>query len=167
MKTWHLNIMRLFLLLGVFLFLGALTTPVFAQTGDPPVPTPIDFSRFINVSVGGIPLVLPIIGIVGVLQKAGLKDKQLLAASFINGFIWGCGYQVTQLRPPIGDFWIVFGYWFPVLAYGAALAVIASLFYDLFKGMIDKLINKAILTLLGNQVDPNVLAQVMRRDLAK
>ncbi len=167
MKTWFQSACRLLALVMVMVLVFTMAYPVFAQAGgpaDPPTEVALDLTQFLKVGVAGIPLIFVIVGIVGVLKKAGLSDKQLLFASVMNGLFWGSGYQVTQQRPPMTtDVWLLFIYWFAVLAYGAALAVVASLLYDLVKGLIDRLITRAITTLLGSQVDPDGLAQRLRK----
>ena len=110
--------------------------------------------EFITVSVKGVPLLFVVIGIVTVMRKAGLEGRALLFSSLAWGTLIGTMYQLAVFDLPA-----TFGGWFAVLFYGLAIGILAALFYDTLKGLLDRslaklveVIEKDYLDRLGSQV---------------
>ena len=88
-----------------------------------------DGSTFFSVSVGGIPLIFVVLGLVTWLSKMGVSGKWLLVASLLVGLVLGSGYQISQAMPwTISE--LTFGGWFAVMVYGLALGLVASGVYE-------------------------------------
>jgi hypothetical protein len=118
----------------------------------------LDLASIFTASVVGIPLIFVVIGMVDLMKrfrnKAGeqaISGNWLLIFSLWWGVILGGLYMVARTRPPAGDWWVIFVYWFGVIIYGLALGLLASLFYDLLKGMIDKLVQRQIEKAVASQ----------------
>ena len=101
-----------------------------------------DLTVYVNAAVSGVPLMLVVIGLVWVWGKLGLQGKQQLVSSMLPGLALGLPYMIAQTRPPVGDWWLSFGYWFATVIYGLGLGVFASVLYELNKDLIAKLIAK-------------------------
>ena len=101
-----------------------------------------DLTVYAKAAVQGVPLMFVVIGLVWVWGKLGLQGKQQLVSSMLTGMALGMPYMVTQMRPPVGDWWVALGYWFAVVIYGLGLGVFASLLYELNKDLVVKLIEK-------------------------
>jgi hypothetical protein len=101
-----------------------------------------DLTVFIQAAVQGVPLMFVVIGLVWVWGKLGLQGKQQLVSSMLTGLALGLPYMIAQTRPPVGDWWVAFGYWFATVVYGLGLGVFASLLYELNKDLATKLIQK-------------------------
>jgi hypothetical protein len=105
----------------------------------------MDLTSFIKATVAGVPLVFVIIGFVywfKQFQKADgsplFSGNILLLISMAWGLLLGGGYMVASTRPPIGDVWIVFVFWFGVFVYGIAMGIVASGLYSAVKAVIEK-----------------------------
>ena len=101
-----------------------------------------DLSVYVKAAVSGVPLMFVVIGLVWVWGKLGLQGKQQLISSMLTGMALGLPYMIAQTRPPVGDWWLSFGYWFATVIYGLGLGVFASVLYELNKDLIAKLIAK-------------------------
>jgi len=120
----------------------------------------MDFTKLFSASIVGIPLVFVVIGAVDLMKRfknrAGeqaISGNALLVFSLFWGLVIGGLYMVAQTRPPAVDAWTTFVYWFGVFIYGIALGLLASLFYDLLKAMIEKLITKQVETIAERLAD--------------
>lgn len=109
----------------------------------------MDLKVFMEAAVNGIPIMFLVIGVVQLFKLFKRKDGEptfsgnaLLLISFAWGLILGCGYMIFTTRPVVGDWWTLYGYWFGVFVYGMAIGLLASVFWDLFKGVIEKSIKK-------------------------
>ncbi len=100
---------------------------------------------YANAMVGGVPLVVVVLALVQLLKafknKAGeqlVTGNWLLLASLFFGFAFGGGYMLLQTRPPAGDWWVMYGYWFTLTVYGLGLGVVSSGVYQVGKEVIEK-----------------------------
>lgn len=96
----------------------------------------------ITASVLGVPLLFVVIGIVTIFRKAGLEGRALLFASLGWGILIGAGYQLA-----VNDIPATFGGWFGVVIYGLAIGILAALFYDTLKGMLERSLSKLLETI--------------------
>lgn len=99
-------------------------------------------ASFASAAVNGVPLALVVFGLVAWLKKRGVQGGALLTASLCSGLIIGGGYIVTQTRPPTGDWWPVYVYWFGVLIYGLGLGLLASGVYEGGKALVASALKK-------------------------
>ena len=83
-----------------------------------------EWSSFFSVSVGGIPLIFVVLGLVTWIGKMGVSGKWLLVASLLIGLVLGVGYQISQAIPTN------FASWFATAVYGLGLGLVASGVYD-------------------------------------
>jgi hypothetical protein len=112
----------------------------------------MDFSLFLDHAVAGVPLLFVVLGIVewfkGFKNSAGnqlFQGNDLLILSMFWGLCVGGCYMLSQVRPPGGDWWVGFVYWFALVFYGIALGLVASGLYDTIKGIVEKILsNKTI-----------------------
>lgn len=111
----------------------------------------MDLIKIFTASIVGIPLVFLVFCAVEFMKRMknqsgeqAISGNGLLVFSLIWGLAIGGLYMVAQTRPPAGDWWIVFVYWFGVIIYGLALGFLASLFYDVLKALVEKLIQKQL-----------------------
>jgi hypothetical protein len=136
----------------------------------------MDWQTISKASVAGVPLIFVIIGLVYWAKSFTRKDgsgyfcgNDLLVISMGIGLLLGGGYMVYQTRPPAGDAWILFGYWFTVVIYGILMGLVASGLYNIARDSLDKLIAKLtagtalsanILTIVGSPSvsDPSIAA---------
>jgi len=114
-----------------------------------------DLGIYIKAAVSGVPLLFVVIGLVWVWGELGAKGKVQLISSMLTGLALGLPYMVTQTRPPVGDWWISFSYWFAGIVYGLGLGVLASVLYNLNKDLLKKLVEKYIF--LDDSDDPAVV----------
>ncbi len=91
---------------------------------------------YFGAMVKGIPLLLIVVGLVEYIKKAGATGTKLLVWSMVIGLLLGVGFMLTQERPPVGDWWPIFTYWFGNVAYGLGLGIVASGLYDTVKGIL-------------------------------
>jgi hypothetical protein len=101
-----------------------------------------DLAIYIKAAVSGVPLLFVVIGLVWLWGEMGLKGNAQFISSMLTGFALGLPYMITQTRPPVGDWWLSFGYWFAAVVYGLGLGVLASVLYNINKDLIKKLIEK-------------------------
>ncbi len=99
-------------------------------------------NSFVDAAVNGIPLTLLVFGLVAFLKMQGVQGKQLLFASLGSGLLLGIGYMVYKTRPPIGDWWVVYGYWFGVIIYGLGLGLLASGVYEGARSAVTSVLTK-------------------------
>lgn len=100
----------------------------------------MDIQSFINTAVvAGVPLIFVIVGLVEWLKKLGVTGIWLTISSMVIGLLLGVGYYITVGRPPIGDPWLMWGYWFAVIIFGLAMGVVASGLYDAVKNIISSI----------------------------
>jgi len=83
-----------------------------------------DFGAFFSVSIGGIPLIVIVMGLVTLCRKFKLSGRWLLIASLAIGFVLGMGYQISTLMPQD------FAGWFAAAIYSLALGLVASGIYE-------------------------------------
>lgn len=102
-----------------------------------------DLSVFIDAMVSGVPLTFVVIGCTWLAGK-WLSGKAQLMAALLIGTAWGIPYMVIQSRPPVGDAWLSFGYWFACVAYGIGLGALAALLYETAKDLGKKLVEKLV-----------------------
>jgi hypothetical protein len=111
----------------------------------------MDLTKIFTASIVGIPLIFLVFGLVEFMKRLKNKDGEQaisgnwpLIVSLLWGLLLGGLYMIAQTRPPAGDWWTVYVYWFGVVVYGLALGFLASLFYDVLKALVDKLIQKQL-----------------------
>lgn len=101
-----------------------------------------DLAIYVKAAVSGVPLLFVVIGLVWAWGELGAQGKAQLVSSMLTGLALGLPYMVTQTRPPTGDWWLAFGYWFAAIVYGLGLGVLASVLYNVNKDLLKKLIEK-------------------------
>jgi hypothetical protein len=101
-----------------------------------------DLAGIAQDAVSGIPLIFVVLGLVALFKKAGVKGNKLLLISMAIGILFGSGYMICQRRPPSGDWYILFVYFFGVLVYGILEGLIASGIYDIGKGFFTQISDK-------------------------
>lgn len=89
----------------------------------------------IDAAVGGIPLLIPVIGLVVYLKKFGVAGKGLLASSMALGLGLGVGYQLAVLPAQPTEF----GEWFAIGIFGLTLGLVASGIYDVGDDWVSKI----------------------------
>jgi hypothetical protein len=112
----------------------------------------LDFTSFLQAAVKGVPLLFVVFGLVEWAKRLTKKDgtqavtgNGLLVLSLLLGLLFGSGFMIMTERPPESMGWYVqFVYWFGVLVYGIAIGLVASGLYDFVKGLIEKLVTRAI-----------------------
>lgn len=109
--------------------LALLAGPVMAQDVPPETNVSIG-SAFVDAAINGVPLALLPFGLVAFLKKQGVQGQALLFSSLGIGLVLGVGYMVYQTRPPVGDWWTIYGYWFGNVIYGLGLGLLASGVYE-------------------------------------
>jgi hypothetical protein len=105
----------------------------------------MDLQSFAKATVAGVPLVLVIVGLVVWFKSFKRKDgnrlfsgNALLVISMLVGLLLGGGWMITQTRPPAGDWYLVYVYWFAVLVYGLAMGIVASGLYEVARSFVEK-----------------------------
>jgi hypothetical protein len=103
----------------------------------------MDIKAYADAAVAGVPLLFVVFGLVSWLKSfknsAGgqlIDGNWLLLVSMLAGVVLGGGYMVSQTRPPGGDWWVGYVYWFTTVIYGIGLGVVASGFYNEVKRLI-------------------------------
>jgi hypothetical protein len=89
--------------------------------------------EYFGAMVSGVPLLLVVMGLVEWFKAQGVIGKTLGYISMAVGLLLGGGFMVTQTRPPLGDWWTGYVYWFGVVIYGLGMGIVASGLYDLVK----------------------------------
>ena len=107
----------------------------------------MNLTTYAQASVAGVPLVGVIIGLVYWFKSFKRKDgsawfcgNDLLLISMCIGILLGGCYMVVQTRPPAGDVWIIFVYWFGAVVYGLLMGLIASGIYNVAMDGVNKVI---------------------------
>lgn len=100
-----------------------------------------DLSAYLNAAVQGVPLAFVVMGLVWAWGELGVKGPWQMVSSLATGLVLGGGYMVAQTRPPVGDAWQAFGYWFAVAVYGLGLGVMSSGLYEFGKDTILKAVH--------------------------
>lgn len=113
----------------------------------------MNIELFLDAAVSGVPLLFVVWGVVQLFKLFKKKDGEplfsgnwLLILSFGWGLFIGSGYMVFVTKPPVSlaDWWPVYGYWFGVLIYGIALGILAALFWEALKVIVEKSVAKLI-----------------------
>jgi hypothetical protein len=112
----------------------------------------LDFTAMLQAAVKGVPLLFVVFGLVEWGKRLTKKDGSqlidgngLLVLSLALGLLFGSGFMIMTERPPESmDWYVQFVYWFGVLVYGIAIGLVASGLYDFVKGLIEKLVTRAI-----------------------
>ena len=112
----------------------------------------LDFRLFLQAAVKGVPLLFVVFGLVEWAKRLTKKDgtqaingNGLLVLSLALGLFFGSGFMIMSERPPESlDWYVLFVYWFGVGVYGIAIGLVASGLYDLIKGLISKLVTRAV-----------------------
>lgn len=113
----------------------------------------MNIELFLDAAVSGVPLLFVVWGVVQILKLFKRPDGEqlisgnlLLVLSFVWGLILGSGYMVLVTRPPAGvvDWWPVYGYWFGVVVYGIALGILAAVFWEALKSIVERAVQKLI-----------------------
>ncbi len=106
----------------------------------------MDFSAFLDKAVAGVPLLFVVLGIVewfkSFKNKAGdqlFQGNELLIVSMFWGLCLGGCYMLSQAEPPVGDWWVLYVFWFSVIVYGLAIGLVASGLYDTIKGIVARI----------------------------
>jgi hypothetical protein len=112
----------------------------------------MNIELFLDAAVSGVPLLFVVWGVVQIFKlfkrpdgKPLFSGNLLLILSFAWGLLIGSGYMIFMTRPPISaDWWPVYGYWFGVLIYGISLGILAAVFWEALKAIVDKAVAKLI-----------------------
>ena len=112
----------------------------------------LDFRLFLQAAVKGVPLLFVVFGLVEWAKRLTKKDgtqaingNGLLVLSLAIGLFFGSGFMIMSERPPESlDWYVLFVYWFGVGVYGIAIGLVSSGLYDLIKGLISKLVTRAV-----------------------
>ena len=120
----------------------------------------LDFTSFLQAAVKGVPLLFVVFGLVEWAKRLTKKDgtqaingNGLLVLSLALGLFFGSGFMIMSERPPESlDWYVLFVYWFGVGVYGIAIGLVSSGLYDLIKGLISKLVTRAVNQTFNNNV---------------
>ncbi len=113
----------------------------------------MDLEIFLKAAVTGIPLLFPVWGLVQLFKlfkkkngEQAINGNVLLILSFAWGLILGGGYMVFATQPPVpdGNWYTQYVYWFAVGFYGISIGILASVFWEALKTIVDKAIEKFI-----------------------
>ena len=107
---------------------------------------------FLDAAVNGVPLLFAVWGLVQLFKLFKTSEGEplfngntLLLISFFWGLALGCGYMLFVNPPPAGgEAWGLYAYWFGVVVYGVSLGVLASVFWDALKLIVEKAIAKMV-----------------------
>jgi hypothetical protein len=94
-----------------------------------------DLSAYITAAVAGVPLLFVVMGLTHIWGQLGAEGKVQLASALGTGVILGTLYMVSQVRPPVGDWYEGFVYWFSSAFYGIGLGVLAVTGYETLKNV--------------------------------
>jgi hypothetical protein len=100
-----------------------------------------DWISYFQATIAGVPLLFLVYGLVTLYGRLGLHGTQQLLSSLGTGLILGVFTMVAQVRPPTGDWWEIYVYWFGNIAYGLGLGLATTLYYDSQKQTVAKAIN--------------------------
>lgn len=111
----------------------------------------MDISIYLQAAVNGVPILFVVFVLVQIfknLKSANgeplLQHNAILIAALAVGLLFGSGYAIAATRPPQGDWWTVYVYWFGVIVYGLGLGGAASVFWDALKAIIERAIERMI-----------------------
>jgi len=107
-----------------------------------------DLTTYIKAAMQGVPLLFVVIGLVWFWGKLGAKGTIQLLSSMATGLVLGMLYMIAMVRPPSGDWWIIFVYVFGNLIYALGLGILAALLHEWAKDILTKAIAKYF-TLVG------------------
>lgn len=110
---------------------------------------------YFGAMVKGIPLLFVVVGVVEYIKKAGVTGNKLLFASMAVGLLFGGGFVITQERPPLGDWWTTYIYWFGVLVYGVGMGLVASGLFDAVKGLLKPKASTSVVYYVGDNPSDN------------
>lgn len=112
-------------------------------------------TEFLNQSINGWPYILVVIGLVSWFKEFKRPDgsrlflgNDLLLISMGIGLVFGGAFILAKTRPPVGDWWTVYVYWFGAVVYGLLLGLVASGLYNVVKGFLEKTFPGAIIDLI-------------------
>lgn len=94
--------------------------------------------NYFGAMVQGVPLLLVVVGLVEWIKAQGVSGNALRFASMGVGLLFGGGYMLTQARPPVGDWYLSYVFWFGNVVYGLGLGVVASGLWDTVRRLIAK-----------------------------
>ncbi len=110
----------------------------------------MDLKQFLEAASNGVPLLFVVFGVVQVLKMLKAKDgsqlvhgNTLLLLSLLIGLILGIGW-IMLTKPPEGDWHTKYVYWFGAVIYGLGLGILAAVFYDALKQIVEKSIPKLV-----------------------
>jgi hypothetical protein len=92
--------------------------------------------QYFGAMVHGVPLLLAVIGLVEYFKRLGVSGNGLLITSMAIGLLLGVGFMVTQARPPVGEWYSAYVYWFGNVVYGIGLGIVASGLFDTVKKLL-------------------------------
>jgi len=102
-------------------------------------------AQFGAAAVNGVPLFLVVFVLIELMKRIKKSDGSqaitgngLLLASFGLGVLLGMGTILFYTRPPAGDWYEGYVYWFAAVIYGIALGGIASVFFEVVKSLIER-----------------------------
>ncbi len=113
----------------------------------------MNLSQYLSAAVSGTPLLFLVFGLVEILKRLKKGDGStqlvsgnlLLLGSLLIGLLVGLGYAVFQQPPPAlakSDGYAHYVYWFGAAVYGLGLGLLASLFFDTLKGLVNLAVGK-------------------------
>src|SRR3990172_95675 len=107
----------------------------------------MEIAAYADAAVAGVPLLFVVLGFVewlkGFKNRAGgqlVDGNWLLLTSMLVGLMLGGGFMLTQTRPPAGDWWLGYVYWFVTIIYGVGLGIVASGLYNIIKRILAGLV---------------------------
>lgn len=114
----------------------------------------MDIELFLKAAVVGVPLLFPVWGLVQLFKLFKkpngdqlINGNVLLLLSFAWGLILGGGYMIFATQPPMagsGGWYTQYVYWFGVVFYGICIGILASVFWEALKAIVDKTVQKFI-----------------------
>ncbi len=60
------------------------------------------------------------------------------------GLLLGSGYAIAATRPPEGDWYVQYVYWFGVIVYGLGLGGAAAVFWDALKAIVERAVQRMV-----------------------
>lgn len=106
----------------------------------------INLAVYFSAAAAGVPLVFVVFGLVWWAGRAfQLQGVTKYLTSLLAGLLLGGLYMLSATRPPAGDWWLIFGYWFGVGVYGLGLGVLTSVLHDAGQDWFARSVRKAVL----------------------
>ncbi len=106
----------------------------------------INLAVYFSAAAAGVPLVFVVFGLVWWTGRAfRLAGRAKYITSLLVGLALGGLYMLSATRPPGGDWWLVFGYWFGVGMYGLGLGVLTAVLYDAGQDWFARAIQRTVL----------------------